>query len=82
MCGLLRVHRGIPTAQRFQPFAWQDMQVRGSPRDVKLADMNGDGWLDATIVLRQLDLALTCRNNSGRLEVSVNSRRVAVRVRP
>ncbi len=70
VCGLLRVHRGIATAQRFQPMASQDMQVRGSPRDVKLADMDGDGWLDATIVLRQLDLALTCRNENGRLKIS------------
>ena len=70
VCGLLRVHRGTATAQRFQHFAVQDMQVRGSPRDVKLADMDGDGWLDATIVLRELDLALTCRNENGRLKIS------------
>jgi len=67
-CGLLRVHRGIVSTQRFEVGPSQDLQVRGAPRDVKLADVDSDGWLDATVVLRQLDLALTCRNNNGSLE--------------
>ena len=65
VCGLLRVHRGVATAQRFELVPTQDLQVRGAPRDVKLADIDNDGWLDATVVLRGLDLALTCGNDNG-----------------
>ena len=69
-CGLLRVHRGVATVQRFEMLPKQDLQIRGAPRDVKLADIDGDGWLDATVVLRGLDLTLTCRNDQGVLKVT------------
>ena len=67
-CGLLRVHRGVATVQRFENLPAQDMQIRGAPRDVRLADIDSDGWMDATVVLRGLDLALTCGNEKGSLK--------------
>ncbi len=70
VCGLLRVHRAGPGARRFEPMPVQDLPVRGAPRDVKLADIDGDGWLDATVVLRGLDLALTFKNRGGLLSSS------------
>jgi hypothetical protein len=70
VCGLLRVHRAGPGARRFEPLPVQDVPVRGAPRDVKLADIDGDGWLDATVVLRGLDLALTFKNTSGRFSIT------------
>src|SRR6185436_5067631 len=50
--------------------AVQDVAVRGAPRDVKLADTDGDGWLDATVVLRSLDLAMTFKNENGVFRVT------------
>ena len=65
VCGLLRVHRAGPGARRFEPMAIQDVAVRGAPRDVKLADTDGDGWLEATVVQRLLDLAVSFKNEEG-----------------
>ena len=68
--GLLRVHRAGPGARRFDPIPIQDVPVRGGPRDVKLADTDGDGWLDATVVMRSLDLVLTFKNVNGIFQLS------------
>ncbi len=65
VCGLLRVHRAGPGARRFEPMPSQDVPVRGAPRDVKLADTDADGWLDATVVLRSMDLATIFINAGG-----------------
>ena len=65
VCGLLRVHRAGAGRRRFDPMPVQDVPVRGAPRDVKLADTDGDGRLDATVVLRQMDLAATFKNVNG-----------------
>jgi hypothetical protein len=70
VCGMLRVHRAGPGARRFDPLRVQDVPVRGAPRDVKLADIDGDGWLDATVVLRGLDLALTFKNTAGQFSIT------------
>ncbi len=65
--GLLRVLRAAPDARRFAPVLALELQVAGVPRDVKLGDMDADGWLDALVVLREKDVAVICRNVAGRL---------------
>jgi hypothetical protein len=65
--GLLRVLRAAPDARRFAPVPALEIQVAGVPRDVKLGDLDADGWLDALVVLREEDVAVICRNKGGSL---------------
>ena len=81
--GVLKVHRATPSGtRRFEPMASTILQITdplreptastvlqitGSLRDIKLADTNGDGWLDVTVVKRDFNLVHTFRNESGKL---------------
>ncbi len=70
VCGLVRVHRAANTLQRFEPWSSQDLQVRGSPRDVKLLNLDGDDWLDAVVVLRNMNILLSYTNQNGTLKLT------------
>ena len=44
--------------------------VNGEPRDAELADLDGDGWNDAVIVIRDADKIQAYRNVDGKLVLS------------
>src|SRR5262245_40991733 len=44
--------------------------VNGEPRDADLADLDGDGWNDAVIVIRDADKVQAYRNVDGGLVLS------------
>ena len=44
--------------------------VNGEPRDAELADLNGDGWNDAVIVIRDADKIQAYANIQGELVLS------------
>ena len=44
--------------------------VNGEPRDAELADLNGDGWNDAIVVIRDADKVQAYRNVRGQLVLS------------
>lgn len=55
------------------------LPVAGLPRDVKLGDMDHDGWVDVLIVLQATEhlgmgAAVICRNNGGTLRSQDASR--------
>jgi adhesin/invasin len=61
-----------------QPFGWetspaQTLHVPGGPRSMQLSDLNGDGWLDLVVAVRNADRILVYRNNAGVFELSSES---------
>lgn len=63
--GTIEVRLGIAGANRFSDQAAQTIRVPGGPRALKIVDLDGDGWNDLAVVLRNFDCVLTYRNSNG-----------------
>src|SRR5439155_7141065 len=63
--GTIEVHRGTSGPDRFEQAAAQKILVPGGPRAVAIADLDGDGWNDLAVVLRNFDRVLTYHNSNG-----------------
>ena len=67
--GTIQVHRGSSGPERFQQTIVQRIQVPGAPRAVSLVDLDGDGWNDVVVVLRNFDRVVTYHNSNGVLRI-------------
>ena len=65
--GSLEIHRGNSRPSRFEHRVHQSITVPGGPRALEIIDLDRDGWNDLVVVLRYFDLAVTYRNDNGRL---------------
>jgi hypothetical protein len=63
--GTIEIRQGIAGANRFSDSISQVIRVPGGPRALKIVDLNGDGWNDLAVVLRNFDCVLTYRNSNG-----------------
>ncbi|MDB6030356.1 MAG: hypothetical protein JWM16_694 [Verrucomicrobiales bacterium] len=63
--GTVTVHPGSNGPARFGQAISQTISVPGGPRAVKIADLDGDGWNDLIVVLRNFDRVLTYHNSNG-----------------
>lgn len=63
--GTIEVRRGTNGPGRFQQSVTQKIHVPGGPRALSLADLDGDGWNDLVVVLRNFDRVLTYHNSNG-----------------
>ncbi len=45
----------------------QEIHVPGAPRDLQISDLNGDGWNDLVVVLRNFNRLIIYHNNEGQL---------------
>jgi hypothetical protein len=63
--GTVEIHQGTSGAKRFEEAPAQVINVPGGPRAVKLLDLDGDGWNDLAVVLRNFDRVLTYHNSNG-----------------
>src|SRR5438067_1166988 len=59
------VHPGFNGPGRFEQTIHQVIHVPGGPRAVKVLDLDGDGWNDLVVVLRNFDRVLTYHNSNG-----------------
>jgi hypothetical protein len=63
--GTIDIHRGTNGPGRFQQNVTQRINVPGGPRAVGIADLDGDGWNDLIVALRNFDRVLTYHNSNG-----------------
>src|SRR4029077_9158621 len=63
--GIIEVHRGSAGPARFEQDVFQKIHVPGGPRALKIVDLDGDGWNDLVVVLRNFDRVLTYHNSNG-----------------
>ncbi len=76
--GTVDIHSGIG------PAVCQTLDIPGGPRAVHIVDLDGDGWNDLVVVVRNADIVLTYRNRAGVLEpaserpVGISPRELAV----
>jgi hypothetical protein len=63
--GTINVHRGIDDPARFQQTVYQRIPVPGGPRAISIVDLDGDGWNDVVVVLRNFDRVLSYHNSNG-----------------
>src|SRR4029077_20136849 len=68
--GIIEVHRGSAGPARFEQDVFQKIHVPGGPRALGIADLDGDGWNDLIVVLRNFDRVLTYHNSNGVLVAS------------
>ncbi|HEU0010647.1 MAG TPA: FG-GAP-like repeat-containing protein, partial [Verrucomicrobiae bacterium] len=68
--GTIEVHRGTNGPGRFEQRAHQKIYVPGGPRALSIADLDGDGWNDVVVVLRNFDRVFTYHNSNGVLVAS------------
>jgi hypothetical protein len=68
--GTIEVHRGTNGPGRFEQRAHQRIYVPGGPRALSIADLDGDGWNDVVVVLRNFDRVFTYHNSNGVLVAS------------
>ena len=61
--GTVSIHPGA--SNRFEAKVHQTLNIPGGPRAVRVADLDGDGWNDLIVVVRNLDTVLTYRNTNG-----------------
>jgi hypothetical protein len=77
--GTLQIHSSISTIARFSQVTNQVITVPGGPRNVRIADLDGDGWNDLVVVQQSFNKVLTFRNLNG---VFVPTAEAAVGARP
>ncbi|HIG84401.1 MAG TPA: hypothetical protein EYQ23_10095 [Verrucomicrobiales bacterium] len=63
--GTIHVHQSDNSDTGFSPTVHQVLTVPGGPRALELVDIDRDGWLDLTVVLRNFDRVMTFRNDGG-----------------
>jgi hypothetical protein len=64
--GTLEIHAGTNTAgPSFVQAITQRIDVPGGPRAVEIVDLNGDGWNDLVVVVRNFDSVITYANSNG-----------------
>lgn len=63
--GTIDIHRGTNGPGRFQQSVTQRINVPGGPRALGIADLDGDGWNDLIVALRNFDRVLTYHNSNG-----------------
>jgi hypothetical protein len=63
--GTLEIHSSISTIARFSQVTNQVITVPGGPRNVRIADLDGDGWNDLVVVQQSFNKVLTFRNLNG-----------------
>jgi hypothetical protein len=77
--GTLEIHSSISTIARFSQVTNQVITVPGGPRNVRIVDLDGDGWNDLVVVQQSFNKVLTFRNLNG---VFIPTAEAAVGVRP
>ncbi len=65
--GALTVLRGVESGEWFSHIPHQVLSVPGGPRALRIIDLDGDGWNDLVVVLRNHDRVLTYHNEQGSL---------------
>jgi hypothetical protein len=60
--GTVQIRRGMDGPDRFEDDVYQELSIPGGPRAAQIADLDGDGWNDLVVVLRNMDRVLICRN--------------------
>lgn len=65
------IRRG--SALGFEKGYTQRLYIPGSPRAVQLADVDGDGWNDLLVVLRDYDRVVTFHNENGVLSLAAEA---------
>ncbi len=71
--GCLDIFAATNTPQRFMGKSVQRYYIPGAPRNVRIADLDGDGWNDVVVVAQLNDRVLTYKNNQGQLELVAES---------
>jgi hypothetical protein len=66
----IQVHRGVPGPERFETAFHQRLPVPGGPRAAVIVDLDGDGWNDLGVVVRNRNRVTTYRNVNGTLELA------------
>ena len=77
--GTLKIHAAVANVTRFSPNASQQISIPGGPRNVRIVDLDGDGWNDLVVVQQSFNKVLTFRNLNG---VFVASAEAAVGAQP
>ena len=67
-CQTVTVYAAASGPAPFLSTPHQVIEVDGTPRDAVIVDLDGDGWNDLAVALRDLDRVLTYRNDRGLLE--------------
>ncbi|PYJ02743.1 MAG: hypothetical protein DME25_15400 [Verrucomicrobia bacterium] len=63
--GSLEIHSAINTVARFSQITNQTILIPGGPRNVRIVDLDGDGWNDLVVVQQSFNQVLTFRNLDG-----------------
>src|SRR3954469_580835 len=62
---VLEVHAGNSLIGRFSQSTNQLIEIAGGPRNVRIVDLDGDGWNDLVVVQQSFNKVLTFRNLNG-----------------
>lgn len=71
--GSMSIFSATNLTQRFSGRAVRNYYVPGAPRNVRIADLDGDGWNDVVVVAQGSDRVLTYRNVAGDLSLIAES---------
>ena len=63
--GVLEIHSAISTLTRFSQSTNQQLSIPGGPRNVRIVDLDGDGWNDLVVVQQHFNKVLTFKNRNG-----------------
>ncbi len=63
--GVLEIHSHLSTLGRFSQAASQLISIPGGPRNVRIVDLDGDGWNDLVVVQQSFNKVQTFRNLNG-----------------
>ena len=65
--GYLDIFAATNLSQRFMGSPVNRYYVSGAPRNVRIADLDGDGWNDLVVVAQRADKVITYHNDGGQL---------------
>jgi hypothetical protein len=63
--GTVEIYQGSLGPIRFSETIYQKIDVPGGPRALEIVDLDGDGWNDLVVVLRNFDRVITYHNSNG-----------------